>query len=75
MISAIIELVLTAVISQFVVWVAGKAFHFQTNGYMVVLVMIGFLMFNALIEAIRSVSINTRYKNYERESDNSQGTE
>ena len=72
MISAIIELVLTAVISQFVVWVAGKAFEFQTNGYMVVLVMIGFLMFNALIEAIRS---NTRYENYGRKSDNSQGTE
>ena len=72
MISAIIELVLTAVISQFVVWVAGKAFEFQTNGYMVVLVMIGFLMFNALLEAIRS---NTRYENYERKSDNSQGTE
>ena len=72
MISTLIELVITAVISQFVVWVAGKAFECQTNGYMVVLVMIGFLMFNALIEAIRS---NTRYKNYERESDNSQGTE
>lgn len=72
MISTLIELVITAVISQFVVWVAGKAFEFETNGYMVVLVMIGFLMFNALIEAIRS---NTRYKNYERESDHSQGAE
>jgi len=72
MISTLIELALTAVISQFVVWVAGKAFEFQTNGYMVVLVMIGFLMFNALIEAIRN---NTRYEDYERKSDNSQGTE